>query len=237
MEPRKYYDNFSVTYDDRRSRGYHALIDELEAGSIPSGSGLRILEAGCGTGLVLDRLRARGGQRLFGIDLSGGMLSRARRNQHAVGQASVTALPFPSETFDVAYSFKVLAHVPDIKGALAEMARVVRPGGWVIAEFYNRQSLRGLRWYAKKMFGGEKTSAAQRETQLFTRYDTPAEMASYLPPTLSLESVRGVVVITPAAVVLDVPLLGPLLSAAERRLTAGQLARFGGFAILVARRL
>ena len=43
---------------------------------------------------------------------------------------------------DVAYSFKVLAHIPDIAGAMAEMARVVRPGGWVIAEFYNRRSLR-----------------------------------------------------------------------------------------------
>jgi len=61
-----------------------------------------------------------------------------------VVQGSVTDIPFPDARFDVVYSFKVLAHVERIREALAEMARVLRPGGYLLAEFYNPLSLRGL---------------------------------------------------------------------------------------------
>jgi ubiquinone/menaquinone biosynthesis C-methylase UbiE len=237
IDPRAYYDKFSVSYNSRRGYGYHALIDELEADVIPQGPSLRILEAGCGTGLLLGRLRARGNRRLFGIDLSSGMLAGARGEGNAVAQASVTALPFPDNTFDVVYSFKVLAHVPDIVQAMAEFARVVRPGGTIVAEFYNRHSLRGLRWRAKHLFGGETTGASQRETELFTRYDSLKEMKSYMPSGVEVQSVRGVIVVTPAAAAMNIPGLGAVLEAAERRLTASSLAGFGGFAVLVARRL
>jgi len=149
IDPRAYYDSFSKSYDDRRGHGYHALIDEVEAALIPVAPSLQVLEAGCGTGLVLDLLRERGLRELFGVDLSAGMLAGAKKRGNRVAQGSVTALPFPDASFDVAYSFKVLAHVVDIRGALAEMVRVVKPGGMVLAEFYNRNSIRGLRWKVK----------------------------------------------------------------------------------------
>ena len=100
-------------------------------------TGKDVLEVGCGAGLILDRVAAfaRGAA---GIDLSAGMLARAASRGLAVAQASATELPIASESVDVAYSFKVLAHIPDIVGAMREMTRVVRPRRHhVLAEFYN----------------------------------------------------------------------------------------------------
>src|SRR4029077_18302752 len=101
-----------------------------------------ILECGCGTGLILERV-ARFARTAKAIDLSPRMLQAARERGLDVREASVTAIPFADRSFDVCCSFKVLAHVPDIGRALAEMARVTRPGGVVIAEFYNPVSIRG----------------------------------------------------------------------------------------------
>lgn len=237
VDPRKYYDKFSASYNVRRHRGYHALIDVIESDAVPRGSSLRILEAGCGTGLVMERVRSRGSTNIVGVDLSAGMLAIAREQGSRVAQASVTALPFPDASFDVAYSFKVLAHVPDIEAALAEMARVVRPGGSVVVEFYNRHSLRGLRWFLKKVFGGESTGEQQRETELFTRYDSLSQMVGYLPVNTLLAGIKGAVIVTPAAAVMGVPVLGSALGRLERLLATSFLARYAGFVILVARRL
>jgi len=237
IDPREYYDQFSASYNLRRSHGYHALVDAIEADAVPIGSTLRILEAGCGTGLVMQRLRSRGASDLFGIDLSAGMLGIARQHGSRVAQASVTALPFRDASFDVAYSFKVLAHVPDIEAALAEMARVVRPGGTVIVEFYNRHSLRGIRWLLKKVFGGEYTGTQQRETELFTRYDSVREMVGYLPVNTSVAAIRGAIVVTPAAAAMRVPGLGGILGRIELLLATSFLARYAGFVIVVGRRL
>ena len=237
VDPREYYDKFSASYNHRRGRGYHALIDELEAEAIPHGGSLRILEAGCGTGLVMERVRVRGCRNLFGIDLSAAMLAAARRNGNSVAQASVTALPFADASFDVAYAFKVLAHVHDIRAAIAEIARVVRPGGTVIVELYNRHSLRGVRWRLKHLFGGEFTGEGQRETELFTRYDSVAEMTAYLPPITTLHAIRGAIIVTPAAAAMRIPGIAALLRWTERLVTASFLARHAGFVILVARRL
>ena len=237
IDPRTYYDTFSATYNRRRRHGYHALLDRIQADVVPSGAALRVLEAGCGTGLVLECLRARGARDVFGVDLSAGMLGVAREQGERVAQASVTDLPFPDATFDAAFSFKVLAHVPDVQRAVAEMARVVKPGGTIVAEFYNRHSLRGFRWRLKKLVGGESTGGGQRETELFTRYDAVEAMKGYLPPGTELVAIRGAMVVTPAAAAFDVPGLSTILSFIETRAAASPLARYGGFVMLVARRL
>src|SRR5690606_15356990 len=163
--------------------------------------GRRVLEAGCGTGLLLSRIE-RVASQAVGVDLSRGMLARARDRGLTVVQGSITALPFADASFDTVCSFKVLAHVPDIDRALAELARVTRPGGHLVLEFYNRFSLRYL---ARAAAGARRIGAAHKESDIPTRWDTPREIVRRLPPELSAIEVRGVRVVTPAAAVHRVP--------------------------------
>jgi ubiquinone/menaquinone biosynthesis C-methylase UbiE len=122
-----YYDRFSPSYERERHHGYHQLIDELELELVRRhGTGRDILEAGCGTGLLLAEA-ARVGRSAIGLDLSRGMLEQARGRGLRVVQGSLTTLPLPDASVDLVYSMKVLAHVPPIREAIAELARVTRP--------------------------------------------------------------------------------------------------------------
>lgn len=90
----------------------------------------RLLDVGCGTGYHLARLAAKGFT-VAGVDGSADMLDRARalNPQADLRQADVEALPFPADSFDTVLSIEVLRYLPDLRGCLAEMARVLRPGG------------------------------------------------------------------------------------------------------------
>jgi len=234
---RAYYDEFSKVYEKHRrpneADGYHALVDDLEVELCARyGSGKDILECGCGTGLILERLD-RFARRAAGIDLSPGMLELARSRGLEVKEGSVTDLPFEDATFDVTCSFKVLAHVPDIGRALAEMARVTRPGGVILAEFYNPLSLRGL---AKKLGPAGKVGKSTRESAVYTRFDAPWVLPRILPPGTRIETARGVRIVTPAAVAMRIPGLKGMLRRAERFLCDSPAAAFAGFYIAVIRK-
>ena len=155
---RRYYDDFSDAYERRRGYGYHQMIDDLEFQvTAPYARGARVLELGCSTGLILARI-ARIAEEAVGIDLSEGMAQQARDRGLDARIGSVCDLPFEDEEFDLTYSFKVLGHVPDIEAALREAARVTRPGGHLLLEFYNPWSLRYL---AKKVAGPQSISGAR----------------------------------------------------------------------------
>ncbi|HEX5101946.1 MAG TPA: methyltransferase domain-containing protein [Polyangiaceae bacterium] len=228
---RAYYDDFATGYERERHHGYHALLDELELGvALPLAEGRDVLEVGCGTGLILGRLSAVA-RNAEGVDLSPGMLEKARARGLRVREASATELPYPDASFDLVLSFKVLAHVPDLPRALSEMARVCRPGGRVLAELYNPWSLRYL---AKRLAGPGKISDGRTEADVYTRWDPPTKLRALLPPALELEEVRGLRVLTPAAFVHKLPLVGSALARAEHVVTRSPLRWFGGFLVVVA---
>lgn len=234
---RAYYDEFSKTYERHRrpndGDGYHALVDDLEVELCERyGAGLDVLECGCGTGLILERI-APFARRAVGIDLSPGMLERARGRGLDVHEGSVTALPFEDASFDVTCSFKVLAHVPDIGKALSEMARVTRPGGVMLAEFYNPLSFRGL---AKRLGPAGSISARTKESAVYTRFDAPWVLPRILPPGTRIETARGIRIVTPAAVAMRVPGLAGILRRAERLLCDSPAAFLAGFYLAVIRK-
>ena len=116
--------------------------------------GQRVLEVGFGAGTdLIQWLRA--GARVSGIDLTEEALANVSHRIQVYGLpqpeslqvADAEHLPFPSNTFDLGYSWGVLHHTPDTAKALAELVRVVRPGGQIKIMLYNRRGL-----YAWKMW-------------------------------------------------------------------------------------
>lgn len=230
---RTYYDDFSSWYERERASGYHALIDQIEVDAVREFAvGKRVLEAGCGTGLVLGRL-ARVAREAHGFDLSLGMVNKARERGLSVAMGSVTQVPFRDDSFDFVCSFKVLAHVPDIKLALAELARVTRPGGTLVLEFYNPLSLRYL---AKRIAGPQRISEERTEADVYTRWDAPFTIPKLLPSTLELVEYRGVRVATPAAFVHKIPLVRDAFAFIEQKSVRSPLRYFGGFLLAVLRK-
>ncbi len=229
-----YYDRFAAGYEAERHHGYHRLIDELELDLVRKyGAGRDVFEAGCGTGLLL-RETATFARAAVGLDLSRGMLLPARARGLRVVQGSLTDVPLPGASFDLVYSMKVLAHVPPIERAIAELARLVRPGGHLLLEFYNPWSLRAL---AKRVGGPGHIAAGTTENDVYTRYDTLARARGYLPPELELVGVRGVRVVTPTSKVFALAPLGRLFTWAERAACDAPLLRnLGGFLVLIARK-
>ena len=100
--------------------------------------GDRVLEVGVGTGLALPYYTA--GKRVTGIDLSTEMLARARARVASQGLTQVESLlernaeatDFPNASFDIAVSMFVASVVPNPRALLAELRRVVRPGGHIL---------------------------------------------------------------------------------------------------------
>jgi ubiquinone/menaquinone biosynthesis C-methylase UbiE len=234
LDNRSYYDDFAGWYERERGKGYHRMLDDLEVDLVERyGRDRDVLEVGCGTGLILGRV-ATFARNAVGIDLSAGMLAKAAERGLAVAQGSATQLPVRDASVDVAYSFKVLAHVADIEGAMREMARVVRPGGWVLAEFYNANSLRRL---VKWLKPPTAVSAQTNDEAVYTRYDTKGEIAGYLPPELEWVTSRGIRIVTPVSRVHDLPVVGHLVRRTENLLADQPIARdLGGFLVVVARR-
>jgi SAM-dependent methyltransferase len=162
------------------------------------------------------------------------MLGAARTRGLKVVQGSLTAVPLPDASFDLVYSMKVLAHVPPIREAVAELARLCRPGGHLLLEFYNPWSLRYL---AKRLGGPGHIAAGTDESHVYTRFDSPAQARAYLPDDVECLGLRGVRVVTPASTVFRVPALGRLFAQAERMACdLPGLRSLGGFLILIARK-
>ena len=116
--------------------------------------GSRVLEVGVGTGLALPHYR---GKRITGVDLSAEMLARARKRVREDRLGHVEALlevdaertPFADREFDVAVAMFVASVVPHPRALLAEMRRVVRPGGHLL--FVNHFAAeRGPRWWVER---------------------------------------------------------------------------------------
>lgn len=99
------------------------------------------LDVGCGTGVLAERL-ARQGFAMTGIDPSEGMLEIMRRRTDLVTgvRGSGAELPFDSDSFDLVLCVAVMHHIADpvaVRATLAEMVRVVKPGGTVLIWDHN----------------------------------------------------------------------------------------------------
>lgn len=230
-----YYDDFAGWYERERHDGYHVLIDQLQTDLVqPHCIDQDVLEVGCGTGMILKEVQPVA-RRAVGIDISPGMLAQAEARGLEVIEGSATDLPFEDASFDLVYSFKVLAHVQEIERALQEISRVLRPGGRAVLEFYNPRSIRGL---IKRLKRPTAVSDQTHDEEVYTRYDTLDQVKSYLPSTLSFDRVNGVRVFTPFALIHKLPVLKGVFRSLEWWARDHRiLSRWGGFMVVTAERI
>jgi ubiquinone/menaquinone biosynthesis C-methylase UbiE len=90
-----------------------------------------ILDAGCGTGYTAMQLRQYG--KVLAFDSSPAAVEYTKqRGFDSVKQGSMTAIPYPSEMFDIVTALDVLEHVEDDRSSIVELCRVLRPGGILV---------------------------------------------------------------------------------------------------------
>ncbi|MBA2461496.1 MAG: class I SAM-dependent methyltransferase [Actinobacteria bacterium] len=93
----------------------------------------RVLEVGCGWGELAERIEREIGCGIVALDLSPRMVELARERGVDAQVGDVQELPFEEGEFDAVVAAWMLYHVPDLERGLAEIARVVRPGGAFVA--------------------------------------------------------------------------------------------------------
>jgi SAM-dependent methyltransferase len=132
VDARAGYAAWAATYDELPNpliRVEEPVVRRLLDAAPPG----RALDAACGTGRHAAHLLARG-HRVTAVDASAEMLARARTRapgaMHAVG--ALAALPLTTASVDLAVCALALMHVPELRPAVAELARVVRPGGRIV---------------------------------------------------------------------------------------------------------
>lgn len=112
-------------------------LDKEQLAAVPHVRGHRVLEVGCGTGLVLSRI-ADEEREVVGLDISPGMLAQARKRLSSAGrkvrlvQGSYYDISFSDKSFDCVVATFTLTHAPDLNPVAAEIARVLKPGGRLV---------------------------------------------------------------------------------------------------------
>jgi SAM-dependent methyltransferase len=137
------YARFFAEYDAHRYAENPHLIGCLDA---IDWRGKRVLEIGLGQGADAQQIILRGGL-WNGLDLTAEAVQRTRTRLTLRGlafedirQGSIVAAPYPDRHFDVVFSHGVLHHVPEIRSASAQIARMLRPDGELIVVMYARWS-------------------------------------------------------------------------------------------------
>jgi 2-polyprenyl-3-methyl-5-hydroxy-6-metoxy-1,4-benzoquinol methylase len=119
---------------DTENRHYAQLFALILA-HVPEGA--RVLDVGCGAGLLLRELRARRRAAVTGLDFSRWACERLRAEGFDAVESALPHIPFPDGAFDVVVATEVLEHLDHPERTLAQMARVAKPGGTLMVSVPN----------------------------------------------------------------------------------------------------
>jgi len=170
-------DRLPAAYAHWRAGTLGQITDSLEQDLIldlvGSAGGRRVLDVGCGDGVLAASLAGRGAQ-VFGVDASLGMIAAARLRAQA-GQtdghfavAHAERLPFEADSFDAVAAITLLCFIPNAAAAISEMNRVLKPGGRLILGELGK----GSTWAALRCIKGWLGSPVWRAA----RFRTPRDL-------------------------------------------------------------
>jgi 2-polyprenyl-6-hydroxyphenyl methylase/3-demethylubiquinone-9 3-methyltransferase len=145
---------------------------------------LSLLDVGCGGGLLAEEF-ARMGFAVSGVDRSVPSLVAAREHAASGGltigyfEGSAESMPFPAHSFDVVSCCDVLEHVDSPQAVLAEIARVLRPGGVFVFDTINR-TLRSKLVAIKVAQDWRLTRMVPRDVHVWEKFIQPEELTAWL---------------------------------------------------------
>jgi SAM-dependent methyltransferase len=156
------------------------LVEDATIDAVAEGGPARVLEVGCGTGDFSERLQRELAVDLVALDPSPRMVELTRARGLSAITGNVEALSFDDEAFDCVLANRVLYHVQNLDKGLAEIARVLQPGGTLVAVTYGTDHLREL-WdllgrhpLASSPFSAENgTGALRKHFEPVERRDFP----------------------------------------------------------------
>ena len=161
----------------RLGRITDALEERLILDLLGPVDGLDVLDLGCGDGDMASRFE-RLGARVTGLDADPRMLTAARRRaeiesmEFALVLGRVEALPFPDASFDRVVAVTVLCFVRDVDRAIAEMARVLKPGGTLlVANLTGFSSARARDGWQRDLLGRPKYFAMDRYLEARAKWE------------------------------------------------------------------
>lgn len=144
VQDRVALDYEAARYSNEYALRYHRWWTDLMLRTVKTEG--RILDNGCGIGPLFERLPSAD---IMGLDISSAMLDAASRHSDRLILGNSQNLPFADASFDLAFCRSLLHHLPDPAEAVAEMHRVLRPGGELVLVDPNTSI---LSWLPRKMF-------------------------------------------------------------------------------------
>lgn len=184
--------------ESRLGRITDAIEERLILDLLGPVNGLHILDVGCGDGALASTLARRGAQ-MTGLDTDPRMLAAAHRRARIdsvelkLVQGQAEAPPFSNGAFDRVIAVTTLCFVAEPERAIAEMARMLKPGGQIIIGELGRWSL----WAAVRRIRGWFGSATWRAA----RFHTSGELRSLLEEYgLTVTETRGAIFYPPCGV-------------------------------------
>jgi len=159
---------------------YRRMAEPLVAKSPLPLDGARVVDFGAGTGATTAAVAAAGAE-VVGVDLTLDMLRADRASRPPAINADATRLPFRTGSFDAAMGAFVLSHVPTPIDALAEAARVVRPGGAVMTVGFDGRWEFGAKETIERVMG----EFGLRRPEWYARFKSHVEPLTAFPERLA----------------------------------------------------
>jgi len=162
------------------------------------GAGERILDLGCGDGQLTQRIAASGAD-VVGVDASAEMVAAARSRGITADEARAEALPYADRSFDAVFSNAALHWVRNQDAMMAEVHRVLKPGGRFVAEMGGQGNIAAIRvalmavlakhGYGDREDGVNYYPTPEGYTRRLTRHGFHVEQIALIPrPTPLAES-------------------------------------------------
>jgi SAM-dependent methyltransferase len=169
------------------------IADDLAIEALREVGAARVLEVGCGLGDFAQRVEKELEASVLVVDVSPRMVELAKGRGLEAQVADVQALPFREEQFDAVVANWVLHHLPDRDRGIAEIARVLRPGGtFVTATFSNKHLIELYDWLGDPSVGELEFSSENGMEQLLRHFGRverrDADGAVVFPSRVSLQA-------------------------------------------------